>query len=344
MSLAYRSATLSLTPGGVRERPNRHAWKACVGKLTVGSNPTPSASSGRMVHVMNDLNVTGESGVALTAFSEMLAGLRRTDTNADTNADGDGNGNGDEFVITLPADWLQGRTSYGGLTAAISLEVTRRSFPDLAPLRSAQFAFIGPASGELHLRPQILRQGKSTVFTSVDLYGDSGLAVRSLFCFGSDRHSAPDFTRNEMPAVPEPVKCPPFFSWPNRPNFMEHFDGHLAGGQFPLSGHTPPEMLVWVRHTDQSAPDDFVRLIAAADALPPTAFAAFDEAVPISTMTWAIDILEPDLRNDTGWWLIHNVAETIRDGYSAQTTLIWSPDGRPVLSARQNVAIFGPQP
>ena len=32
-------------PGGVRERPNRHAWKACVGKLTVGSNPTPSAST-----------------------------------------------------------------------------------------------------------------------------------------------------------------------------------------------------------------------------------------------------------------------------------------------------------
>ena len=27
----------------MRERPNRHAWKACVGKLTVGSNPTPSA-------------------------------------------------------------------------------------------------------------------------------------------------------------------------------------------------------------------------------------------------------------------------------------------------------------
>ena len=31
-------------PGGVRERPNRHAWKACVGQLTVGSNPTPSAA------------------------------------------------------------------------------------------------------------------------------------------------------------------------------------------------------------------------------------------------------------------------------------------------------------
>jgi hypothetical protein len=30
--------------GGVRERPNRHDWKSCVGKLTVGSNPTASAT------------------------------------------------------------------------------------------------------------------------------------------------------------------------------------------------------------------------------------------------------------------------------------------------------------
>ena len=29
--------------GGVRERPNRHDWKSCVGQPTVGSNPTSSA-------------------------------------------------------------------------------------------------------------------------------------------------------------------------------------------------------------------------------------------------------------------------------------------------------------
>ena len=33
--------------GGVRERPNRHDWKSCVGKLTVGSNPTASATWAR---------------------------------------------------------------------------------------------------------------------------------------------------------------------------------------------------------------------------------------------------------------------------------------------------------
>ena len=33
----------SVILGGVRERPNRHAWKACEVQASVGSNPTPSA-------------------------------------------------------------------------------------------------------------------------------------------------------------------------------------------------------------------------------------------------------------------------------------------------------------
>lgn len=245
------------------------------------------------------------------------------------------------YAITLPEDWLQGRTAYGGLSASISLAATLRSFPDLPPLRSAQFAFIGPASGELHISPEILRRGKSTVFAASDLYGDAGLAVRSLFCFGTHRPSSPDFSRYPMPATAPASDCPPFFSWPNRPNFMDHFEGSLAGGQFPLSGHTPPEMLVWVRHRDRTTPDDLVRLIAAADALPPTSFAAFTEAVPISTMTWSIDLVNPAPQSASGWWLIHNLAETIGEGYSAQTTVIWNDEGHLVLVARQNVAIFG---
>jgi tRNA(adenine34) deaminase len=34
---------MALANGGVRERPNRHAWKACEAKVSVGSNPTSSA-------------------------------------------------------------------------------------------------------------------------------------------------------------------------------------------------------------------------------------------------------------------------------------------------------------
>ena len=39
--------------GGVRERPNRRAWKAREAQASVGSNPTPSATSTLLVTVFS---------------------------------------------------------------------------------------------------------------------------------------------------------------------------------------------------------------------------------------------------------------------------------------------------
>lgn len=263
---------------------------------------------------------------SLTAFSSMLATLAAVD---------------DHHTITLPPDWLQGRTAYGGLSAALCVQATLKAHPDLPPLRSAQFSFIGPASGALRITPKLLRQGKSAAFIGVDLEGDSGLAVRATLCFGAGRELPHDHRLHPMPATPPRETCPNFFVYEQRPNFMAHFEGRLAGGGLPITGSPRPEMLVWLRHRDTRTPGNLVSLMALADALPPVAFATFKEAVPISTMTWAVDLLTPQLDNPSGWWLIRGEAETIAEGYSAQTAVIWHPDGRPVISARQQVAIFG---
>src|SRR5580700_11366277 len=64
-----------------------------------------------------------------------------------------------------PSDeWRQGRALFGGLVAALSVTAAARSFPDLPPLRSAQFGFVAPATGSLELAPRIVRRGKSTTF------------------------------------------------------------------------------------------------------------------------------------------------------------------------------------
>ena len=96
---------------------------------------------------------------------------------------------GDSHLITVPDDWLQGRTAYGGLSAAMTLEAIYRSEKDLPPLRSAQFCFIGPATGELRVSNSVLRKGKSTVVVGASLDGESGIAVRSTLCFGAGRES-----------------------------------------------------------------------------------------------------------------------------------------------------------
>jgi hypothetical protein len=43
-----------------------------------------------------------------------------------------------------PANWLQGRTIYGGLSVALALQAALRDGPTgLPPLKSAQIAFVG---------------------------------------------------------------------------------------------------------------------------------------------------------------------------------------------------------
>ena len=261
----------------------------------------------------------------MTDFSQMIRELRV---------------DGGDYTITLPDDWLQGRTAYGGLSAALCLAAAQLTLPDAPALRSAQFAFVGPATGALRIAPRVLRRGKSTVFAGVDLAGDAGLAVRSTLCFAASRPSQDTYNRHSPPTTAPLEHCPSFYSWPNRPNFMNHFEGRLAGGSAPLSSSASPEMLVWLRHRDSSAHDDLVSLMALADALPPAAFGSFEQVVPISTMTWAVDLLTAEVRNASGWWLVQSSAETIREGYSAQNTTVWSADGEAVISARQTVAIF----
>ncbi|EIU1413950.1 thioesterase family protein [Pseudomonas aeruginosa] len=270
--------------------------------------------------------MTNVGDSTLTGFSSLLSDLTKQ---------------GDTFNIELPHDWLQGRTAYGGLSAALCLEATIRSFPTLPPLRSAHFSFLGPAVGELSISSGITRQGKSTAFAQAEVVGEMGVAAQASFCFGSTRLSEYSFSDLPTPETLPPDDCEPYFSWMNRPNFMQHFDGRLVSGARPCTAGKQPEMLVWLRHKDRAIDSSLVGLLALADALPPAIFVMFREPVPISTVTWSVDFLDESFENNDGWWLVRSAAESARNGFSTQVISIWASDGRPVLSARQNVAVFG---
>jgi acyl-CoA thioesterase len=246
-----------------------------------------------------------------------------------------------DFPIVLTDDWLQGRTAYGGLSAALCVEAARRAVPDLPPLRSAQFTFIGPASGPLSVEAKVLRQGKSAVFVSVDLSGDAGIATHALLSFGVARSSVISRQTLAMPKV-KPIGDSESFFTGDRPliNFQRHFESRFAGGARPFSPGADPEYLIWFRHRDEAAREGIVPLVALADAPPPAAMVIFPQPAPISTITWSLDLLSESPTTNDGWWLVRSTAEIAHQGYSTQTMVIWNTDGEPVASARQNVAIF----
>lgn len=243
--------------------------------------------------------------------------------------------------MVIPDTWMQGRTTYGGLTAALCLEAAMLLAPGM-PVRSAQVAFVGPVGGPVTCTPTLLRQGKNTVFVSVRMAGTEGVAAEAIFAFGVARPSALSFANLPAPAVTAPDETPSYFGDnPNRPNFTRNFNMRMAAGTRPISGSDTGDVSIWMRHVDPAAPTDAIALLAIADAPPPAAMSMFTAPARISSMTWMAEFLTDDITTQDGWFLARHVAETAHDGYSSQAMTLWNSAGDPMMIGRQTIAIFG---
>jgi len=239
------------------------------------------------------------------------------------------------FRTSIPTDWLQGRTSYGGLSAALALHAAMLAEPDLPPLRSAQIAFIGPLSGEVTVTATKLRRGRNAAFIQADLVSEAGLGFRATFVFMAALPStaaldeAPRATRTPPPADAELYTGPDgFFTG----NFNFYDQKHGTG---------PAEWLRWARLRERAGLHPMVELMAVGDALPPGAMKLFGkQIVPVSSLNWQINFLTTEPATEDGWWLLNARAEVARDGNSSQRMTIWNAAGEPIAEATQAVAIF----
>jgi acyl-CoA thioesterase len=241
--------------------------------------------------------------------------------------------------IGIPASWHQGRTVFGGLSAAMSLAHAVTRLPSEAPaLRSGQVSFIGPVSGQLSLDSVVLRQGRSMTIVGTDLYSNAELGVRSVFFFGAERHSVV----SQKAARPAPARCwdqyPLLHDRTDAPAFLQNFDIRPAGGSRPFSGSENPEIVWWVRHRHGERLDPMLALIAMGDALPPAAATTLRAAAPLSSVNWSFDVAGAP-RGE--WFLLRSFSEQASHGYSIQQMDMWDESGDRVLTGRQTVAVFG---
>lgn len=238
------------------------------------------------------------------------------------------------FRVTIPANWLQGRTAYGGLSTALALHAAQTSDVDLPPLRSALIAFIGPLSGEVTVTATRLRRGRNAAFVEASIVSEAGLGYRATFVFMADVASkiAYDATVPSARPAPEPgtelyVGKPEYFT--SNFEFLDQKDG--LG---------PTEWLRWGRLREPAGIDSEVALMAIADALPPAALKLLGGPAPVSSLTWIVNILTPRPETRDGWWLLNASTKRAVGGYSSQRMTICNADGVPVIDAMQGVAVF----
>ena len=249
---------------------------------------------------------------------------------------------GADTPVTVPDTWTQGRTAYGGLTAALSVTAARQAAGDDAPpLRSAHFAFTAPAMESVTVTGNVLRQGRSVTSVSVQAVSQGQVAAQSTIVLARPRPSGVAHDLNRAPDVPEPEACPPFADDDApRPAFAANFDIRRAIGDGPLHPEGPPRYVAWVRLLEAAGVDPVVALIALGDALPPAATAVFEEWAPVSTITWDVHMCRADLDDATGWFLVDSDGDHAANGYSHQTMRVYDADRRVVMVATQTVAVF----
>ncbi|RYY26508.1 MAG: thioesterase family protein [Sphingomonadales bacterium] len=239
------------------------------------------------------------------------------------------------FSVTVTPDWLQGRTAYGGLSAALALQAALELEPDLPPLRSAQVAFIGPLSGEVTVTATKLRRGRNAAFIQADVSSEAGLGFRATFVFMSALQS--QLAHDTAPRAPVPAPAPDakVFIGPDT-MFIGNFEFVDV-----KEGAGPAEWQRWARLRARDGLHPFVELMAIGDALPPAGMKLSGMGVPISSLTWQINFLTPAPKTDNGWWLLTASTDTAHDGYSSQRMSLWNAAGEPIADAMQGVAIFG---
>jgi acyl-CoA thioesterase len=237
---------------------------------------------------------------------------------------------------SIPNGWLQGRTSYGGLSAALALHAAQQSDVDLPPLRSALIAFIGPLSGDIVIRTTRLRRGRNAAFIQADVESEAGLGVRATFVFMGEVDSKLDHQVGTAPDFPCPQPGDATFRGNSAVPFTQNFE--LLDRRDATVG--PAEWLRWVRLSERDGLDPMVELIAVADCLPPAALKLIGGPAPVSSMTWQLNLLGALPATTDGWWLLRANADYARAGSSSQEMMIWNAAGEPVAEQMQSVAIF----
>ena len=242
--------------------------------------------------------------------------------------------------LPVTPDWLQGRTVFGGLQAAVALRAMRTLLPDV-PLRTLQGTFLAPVpEGTITAQARVLRTGKSATHVEARLVdGDATLALL-VGVFGTARSS----TVSVLPRQ-EPVESAKPITFPYMPGltpaFTQHFKVRWLRGLPPYTNDTRTDHVLDIGMRD-AGPTTEGHVLALADFIPPVALSHLKAPAPGSTLTWMIEMIAErfDVFALEGWRVDAQLSYA-REGYTGQSVMLWGPEGVPVAMSRQSMVVFG---
>ncbi len=258
----------------------------------------------------------------------------------------------DVVSFSISDDWLQGRTTFGGLISTLAVQAMRDvagvAWPEGVKLRALQTSFIGPvALGTVQVMVQTLREGKNVRQIQALVRQDGQTAALLLGVFGTERETVLASIEPAMPATargPEAATAMPFMRG-IAPNFLQHIDSRWAEGAMPFSGSDATHSRIHLRLKDEPAdalvtPELLTVLLA--DVPPTPLLGHFKKPTPASSVSWELQLRPPrEALAPEGWWRVDTEAQAAAGGYVNQVSQLWSPSGQLAALGYQVVTVYG---
>ncbi|MCR5883137.1 thioesterase family protein [Rhizobacter sp. J219] len=271
---------------------------------------------------------------SLTPLSTLLAGRRRQ---------------AHDVSFDIPADWLQGRTSFGGLISTLAVQAMRdvagRDWPATVKLRALQTSFIGPVGlGAMEVSVTLLREGKNIRQVQALVKQHGQVSALLLGVFGIDRDTIVPARSPERPPVAHaPDETPERSVRGGAPHFTQHMDMRFVEGAPPFSGQHSELSKIHLRLKAEPVPIDLELLtVLLADVPPAPVLSNFTQPTPASSVSWELE-LRPLAQAPAvdGWWRVDTDVLASGGGYVNQVTRLWAPGGELAALGYQVVAVYG---
>lgn len=246
--------------------------------------------------------------------------------------------------ITISKSWGQGRTVFGGISAAIVYHAIKQKVSDDRVLRSLTTNFVAPIAieQELFIEVEVLREGRNVTQVIAKAIQQEQVCVMTQASFGVARESKVAVHNLDFHNMPKPKKAKYIPQIPKLvPKFLQHIDLAIIEGDLPFSGSGLSSGQGWMRFTQPPKQVTDAHLIALIDAWAPPVMQMMRWPAPVSSMSWNVEFIHPHTEIAPSDWFAYQVkTRQAASGYGHTEANIWDAKGELVAVSRQTVAIF----
>ena len=248
----------------------------------------------------------------------------------------------DDNITTLDDGWSQGRSAFGGISAAFAMTAMRKLVPYDLPLRSLSVSFIAPVPpGKVLVETKIIRKGKSVIQTEASLVCNDNICLRAMAAFGYARETYKIPPNKSFKPKPRGSGVKFEDHAKQTPGFLQFFEGEWVNDGMPFAGKLSRKLELWVRHNIDLDQFPAEKLITICDIPPPVILSHFSiPPVPSSSLTWSLEFVIPPEKVSSDWFFLEFFVDAAANGYTQQSGNIYDEEGRLCALSRQCMVYF----